>query len=308
MRKNVRFLKRFAAVSAALCMLMFSVLPVSALRKYEDIMSNCQLFDPDGLFTPEDRELLNDLIRDTSREIDMYVAVQVVGEATEILSDDEVDELTADRYDELFNVQYGEESDGVMLMLYMPSQYMSITTCGNGQLYYAHSPEDRISNMISHIGDQMREEKYTGAVTIFCADLKLYYSKGIPNRTYTYDPNQGLYYWQKDGELVSGTKLPFSIRVNLKLLLPCCALVGIIAAFITMLIVQSGYQLKKSLDPSNYISKKDTNFYQQDDVFIRAHTTKTYIDSDRGGSGGGGGNISSLSSGGFSHGGGGGHW
>lgn len=308
MSRRTKFLKWMTAVIAAVCCLLLPVLPASALRKYEDSKMNCQLYDPEGLFSPEDQEILSDLIREASDETDMYVAVQVVVNAEgDVLSDDEVMKIADDRYDELFNVQYGEESDGLLLMIYMPSHYLYISTCGTGQLYYAYSPEDRISDMIEHMTDRMRNEEYSGAVTTFCTDVMHYYEKGIPNRTYSYDSKLDMYYWQENGELVSGEKLPLHIRVNLKVLTAVSVLVGMIAAFITMLIVESSYQMEKSLNPSNYISGKDTNFYQQDDVFIREHTTKTHIDSDRSG-GGGGGNSSHMSSGGFSHGGGGGHW
>ena len=117
-----------------------------------------------------------------------------------------------------------------------------------------------------------------------------------------------MYVYKQDGELVFSEKLPWWFGVRWKLFGILAAVFGSIAALISLLVIKSSYQLKKSLDPSNYVSEKETKFLVKDDIFIRAHTTKTHIDRSSGGGGGGGGGSSHTSSGGFSHGGGGSHW
>ena len=83
-------------------------------------------------------------------------------------------------------------------------------------------------------------------------------------------------------------------------------IIGGLTMLITVLVIKSRYKFRKSLSASNYISDKETTFYQRDDMFIRTHTTKSYIDRSSSGGGGGGGRGSShSSSGGHSHSGGG---
>lgn len=309
MSRTVKHLKRAAALGAAICCMILSVLPVSALRKYEDIKANCRLFDPDGLFSEEDQELITEEIRRTSEEIDMYLAVYVLNDPSNTLSDEETECFADDTYDSLFNVQYGEESDGLILVMNMPTHYNYVSTCGMAQLYYPCNPANNVAvRLTTEMIPSMQSGNYSEGISRFITMVKGCYSDGIAKHSYSYDPATDTYYYESGGQLVSAKKLPLFYTINLTFWVPCSILVGIIAAFIAMLIVDSKYKMKKSLNPSNYISQKDTHFYQKDDIFLRTNTTKVHIDSDRSGGGGGGGSISHMSSGGFSHGGGGSHW
>ena len=129
----------------------------------------------------------------------------------------------------------------------------------------------------------------------------------MPNHGYTKDDDTGLYYYNEGGTLVHSESLPLSYRANIPAAVAISVLIGGIAAMIAFFAIRSSYKFKKSLAASNYISNRETNFYQRDDMFIRTYTSKTRISSDSGGGGGGGGHSHS-SSGGHSHGGGGGHF
>lgn len=304
-------LKRFAAVAAAICCAVLTVLPVSAARDHENAVNGCTLYDPDGFFDESDQAGLGQIIRETSDKIDMYIAVCILDESGEGMSDSSVEAYADDTYDALFNVQYGEESDGLLLVLNMPTHYIYISTCGMGELYYYNgAADDRISAMVSNLTDYLRNEDYFGAVSRFCSDAKYYCDKGIPDNAYSYNYGNGTYAYSQGGKIVYASKLPWWFGIEWSFWIPCGLLVGFIAGLVSLLIIKSSYQLKKTLNASNYISHRETQFYHQDDVFLRTHTTKHYRDPDRGsgGGGGGGGGSSHTSSGGFSHGGGGGHW
>ena len=301
--------KRIGALTAAVLFAVCMVLPVSAERKHENAIENCKLYDPDGLFDEINQEGLSEEIRKTSDAIDMYIAVCILNESGEGMSDDAVMTFADDKYDELFNVQYGEESDGLLLVLNMPTHYIYISTCGLGELYYYNgAADDRISAMVENLKSYLRNEDNFGAVSRFCSDAEKYYKQGIPKNAYTYNSGNEQYSYKLNGELVHSKKLPWWFGINWTFWAPVSLIVGAIAGLISLAVIKSSYQLKKSLNASNYISNNDTNFYQQDDVFLRTHTTKTYHDPNRGSGGGGGGGFSHSSGGGFSHGGGGGHW
>ncbi len=292
-----------------LCCILCASVTVSATRPLEDTIPACKLYDEDQFFSPEDQDMINDMIRETSDEIDMYVAVCVLDENGVFYSDDSSQAYAEDLYDKLFNIPYGKETDGVMLLLNMPTRYIYISTCGLGELYYYNGVEDnRVDALWQNMVDYMRSSDYVGAVQRFCSDLKNYKDMGMPKNTYTFNSNTGKYAYAYKGELVFADKLPMGFGINWALWGSIAGAAFLVTILVTVLVVRNRYRLVKSLDASNYISYKDTRYHVKDDIFIRKHVNKTYINPDRGSGGGGGGGFSSSSSGGFSHGGGGGHW
>lgn len=306
-----RIFSVLAAAAAAVCCVLPFGMQVSAERPVEDTIPSCKLYDPDGLFTDQEQTDLSQSIRAVSDETDQYVAVYVMNESGEGLSDYQVETFADDKYDELFNIPYGKETDGLMLVLDMPTHYIYITTSGLGELYYYNgTADDRISQMVENLKSYLRSENNSGAVTQFCNDVRKYHDRGFPVNAYTYNSDNGQYYFYYNGTLQSADKLPWWFGKHFKEMIPVGLIIGVIAGIVSVLIVKSRYKLVKSLDPGNYVSKNDTNFYVQEDHFLREHTVKHRIDTERsgGGGGGGGGGSSHSSSGGFSHGGGGGHW
>lgn len=303
-----QFLKFLTAAAAAILCLSVMMIPASAERKHQNAIENCKFYDIDGVLEEDVRESLSDRIREASDNTDMYIAAYILDGSGAEWSEETVEAFADDSYDSLFNVQYGEESDGVLLVINLRSRYLYISTCGMGELYYYNgTSEDRISNMNMNLHAYLQDEDYAGAVNRFCADAEYYYKQGFPKNGYTYNAGSGMYSYALNGVLVHSEKLPWWFGINWSFWGICAAIVGGIAGLITAATINSKYQLKKSLDPSNYISQKETNFTAQDDTFIRQYTTKHYIDRSSGGGGGGGG-FSHTSSGGFSHGGGGSHW
>ena len=307
MKKQIRRLLSAAAGSlAALFLLTF---PAAAARQFENCISNVGVYDIQGVLSEQSLSQAAEKVQETSRDIDMYVAVCIVGPETAFYSDSDVESYADDRYDELFNPQDGTDTDGVLLLINNSTNYDYLSTSGTGQLYYYNgSSDDRTWQILENITPYLKDADYSGAIYRFCEDLKYYYEKGMPDDSYSYDNENDTYYYNQGGQLQSGEKLPWWFGVRWAMMLPVSAIIGVITALIAVLCVKSSYKLKKSLSPMNYVSQQDTHFYVQEDVFLRKHISKTHISSDSGRSGGGGGGgHSHMSSGGHSHGGGGHH-
>ncbi len=311
--------KRIFSLLAAVCLFLLPLLPVSAERQFEDCIKNCKLYDPDGVFNAEQQAELDNIIRQASDEANLYVAVYILNGSGSEMSTGTCMTFADDRYDELFNPQQDVDTDGVLLVLNldMPAsesgRYLYISTSGMGQLIYYEDESDpfcRCEKMMDHIVSYMprgQEGDLYGAVNAFCEDVKTYAKQGAPKNAYTKDYSKGLYYYEKNGKLVSSKTLPLSYRLNYGIGLIVGSIAAALTALISFAVIKSRYKFTKSLSASNYISDKETTFYQRDDMFIRTHTTKTRIDTDRSGGGGsfGGGGSSHSSSGGHSHSGGG---
>lgn len=306
MKRHIKAVLTAAAIF--LCMMVLAV-PAAAERSYENCIANCTLYDPDGVFDALEQQHLSEVIRNTSNEIDMYVAVYIMNQSGKGISDSTVQTMADDMYDELFNPQYGEDSDGLLLILNLKTRYMYITTSGMGQLYYYNGAEhDRVASMISSMRTPLQDQDYSRAISQFCADAAYYYQDGVPYGAYTYDSRLGLYYYNSGGQLVSGQQLPVWYGKHIAGWLIGGVCVGIAVWLIVFFSIRSGYRLKKTLSATNYISQRDTDFYVKDDIYIRTYETKRYVGNTDSGGGGFSGGSSHMSSGGHSHGGGGGHW
>ena len=302
------FLRKLTAAAAAFCAAAALLLPVSAERQYENCITNVGVYDLQGEMSEEDLELATRQVQETSENINMYVAVYICGDDPAFYSDSQVEAYADDQYDALFNPQYGVDTDGVLLVVTYGYRYVYLSTSGMGQLYYSNAgSQSRTDRILDDFTPALQSGNNLSVVYTFCRDLESYYKAGIENDAYTYDEANDTYYYNSGGTLVSSQSLPWWYGINWNVLLPVAAIIGLVAAAIAALCVRNSYQLKKSLSPINYVSQQDTNFYVQDDLFLRKHVSRTHISSDSGGGGGGGGH-SHMSSGGHSHGGGGHHF
>lgn len=298
---------RILSAAAALLMSVLLLTVNAAAAREEEYIPNCALYDMDGLFDDTQTEQLNAAIRDASDTTDMYVAVMIYGPDSPEYSDSTVEDMAKQQYLDLFHPKTATDADGAILILNLSTHYAYIATSGIGQLYYSNADStNRVEDMIENMKSDLRAEDYAGAVMQFCDDIIKYYRKGIPKGAYSKNDDTGEYYWEENGQLVSGPKLPRFYGKNWAAVIGIGIAAGLIAALIAVLIIRSRYKLVKSLAATNYISQQDTHFYERNDMFLRTHTSKTRIDS--GGSGGGGGGGHSSSFGGHLFGGGGGHW
>ena len=305
----MKLMKRIAAglAAAAISLTLPLSLKASAAREIEDCFRNITVFDKEGVLTAEQEKAAAAAIRHTSDVINMYVAVVIVGPETSFSSDYDVEDYAEKEYINLFDPDPNKDTDGVLLLMNDSTNYDYLATQGLGQLYYYNAAEeDRVEDILEAITPQLKVSDHFGAIETFCKQLEKYFQKGIPENAYTYNSDSGKYLYYSGGKLQTASELPKFFGVNWKSVLITAAIIGTIVGLISMLIVKSSYKLKKSLEPTNYVSNQETQFHVQDDLFLRTHTTKVHLgDSSRGGGGGGGG--FSHSSGGHSFGGGGHH-
>ena len=284
---------------------------VTRTPREESDLSTLRIYDPDYVLTDDELAKASERLLSVGKATGMFDAVVLRGESAPSYSDSQVEKMSDDLYDKYFNPEPGTDTDGALLFLNLSTRYAYISTSGLGQFYYYNGNSDnRISSIIDGMKSYLRAEDYAGAVEYFCRQLEYYYDRGIPKNAYTENTDKQEVLYVKDGKIVKSDKLPLLYGRDLKPYLLTALAGGGLAALIAMVIIKSSYKLKKSVNPTTYVSQKETHFYQKDDLFLRTHTTKTRIDSDSGGrsGGGGGGGSSHSSGGGHSHGGGGGHW
>lgn len=299
-------IKKASALLLSVCTaLMLLTIPVSADLDFHECVENCHVYDMDDMMSEQDLAEANALLQKTCDDINMYIAV-AISENAGFSSDWEQQVAADDLYDELFNPKGSTGTDGLLLYVDYGWRYAYITTCGMGELYYYNgASDDRISRMISNLTTSMQHNDYLGIVEQFCNDAKYYASVGVPKNAFTYNVDDGLYRYEKHGEIVASSKLPLGFGVNWPLLLLIAGIFAVVGFLISFLLIGKNYKLHSDLSPTNYVSHKESKFFVREDVFMGKHTTSRYI--DRSGGGGGGGSSHS-SSGGFSHGGGGGHF
>ena len=301
-----------AAGTMLCCAAGFGSLTASAHREFEDNIANCCIYDVQDVLTDAEEQDLNAKIRATSDQIDMYVAVVIYGPETQFYSDYAVECQADNDYDMLFNPVDNVDTDGVLLLINNSTMYDYLSTSGMGQLYYYNGENDnRAFSITNGLSSYLKSEQYTQAVEHFLEDLTYYYEKGVPKNSFTYNSSNGLYYYEKNGELVSDTTLPIGFGKNTGLIAVISGLLGLGSGGISFGVIGKNYNKKPIPSPTNYVSTKDTVYAVQDDIFLKENTTRHEIVRDTGGGGGGGshsgGGSSHVSSGGHSHSGGGSH-
>ena len=304
----MKLMKRIAVglAAAAAALTLPLTVTANAKREFPDCIENIRVYDTEGVLTDAQEKELNTLLLNTSGTIDMYVAVVVVGPETSFSDDEDVETYAKSAYIKLFDPDPNKDTDGCLLLLNDSTNYDYLATQGLGQLYYYNGSPDRSWDILESITPSLKAGDHAAAIREFCAQLEYYYEQGIPEGAYTYNNGTGEYLYYQNGEIKSGDKLPAFYNVHWKPILIAAGVIGLIVGLITMLIIKSSYKLKKSLAPDNYVSRQETQFHVQDDMFLRTHTSKVYLgDSSRSGGGGGGGHSSSF--GGHSFGGGGHH-
>ena len=304
--------KRIMAVLCLACMTLLLTLPVHATAEqdaahaYPTHADKCGVYDMQEELDSYTLTALSQLVQDTAKELQMYVAVIIVGPETPFSSDGAVARYADDAYDAMFNVDYGVNTDGVLLLVNNSTQYDYISTCGMGQFYYSNSSDnDRIQAILDAMHSDLVAGNYDGIVSTFCQQLTYNRNADIPEDYYTYDPDTGTYlYLDKSGNIVEADRLPYDWGSGI--LISC--LVGGVVGVIAYFAIKSQYKFKASASPTNYICGNKTNMQVQNDTFLREYTTKTKIETSSGGGGSrSGGGSSHRSSGGSSHGGGGRH-
>lgn len=270
-------------------------------QKFDGDTSSCMVYDEKGLFSDEELDMLNSLVRETSEELNLYIAIYLSDTPR---SDPETERFAAKAYEEMFS----PDSDGVFYYMDLSEQYSAydyISTSGLGILYYQDDLSEIIQRILPYLpssGEPIYSDDIYNAICKILETFKQY--ADTPDYMYSYhDENKDTYIYYRDGKTVISTTKP--LPLILKDFLLFALVPGIIVGFIFYFAVKSHYKFKRSCNPSAYVTHEKTHFDQREDRFIRTRTTRHKIEHNSSG----GGSSSSHSGGGGSgsHGGGGFH-
>lgn len=302
MKKFIRLIT--AAVS---CMIIASCSMMCAFAAsgnsaegFDGDTSACGVYDDKGLFSDTKLEELNELVRETADELDIYIAIYLSDtarseSATTIFSDE--------AYEELF----GADSDGVFYYMDLSEQYSAydyISTSGKGMLLYDNHIDAMLESIFRYLpasGEPIESYQIESGIKQICSIFREYGKDDPGFFDYEYDSYTQKYIYFRDGETVITSSKPAAAWLRgLIFGVPVGLIVGLMVYFIT----KSRYKFKESCNPHVYVAHDETKFTQREDRFIRTYTTKTKIESSSSSSHGGGGRSHGGSG---SHGGGGRH-
>ena len=293
-------------MTAILCVCMVPLLTGCSepQNDYAGWDGNCQdsvLIDDRDLFTESQRQELDDMIQQKSKELEMNILIYVNGTYR---SDAATKPFCDDTYDEWF----GKDTDGLMYYLDLSGKvpaYDYISTAGKAILLYEKNRESIFSHMDNYLpasGQEIEPDQIYRAVEEFLSQLSVY-SRSGSHPSYYHDKVKDTYIYYKNGELYITHKKPLIIWVRIWIV---SIIIGLLTALITFLASKGKYTFKAKTNPSIYLSKDTVNFTQRNDQHIRTYQSRTRISSSSSGGGGhrsGGGSHHS----GGSHGGGGHH-
>ncbi|MBQ8297211.1 MAG: TPM domain-containing protein [Ruminococcus sp.] len=298
-----KFFKTFIGALSCAVMMTCSALGASAVSDnsaagFDGDLSNCGVYDEKGLFDSDELAELDELVRETADELDMYIAIY--------LSDDARSEYSTESFaDENYEALFGEDTDGVFYYMDLSEQYSAydyISTSGKAIVLYQDSIDDMLDEIFDYLpasGETIYASEIERGIEEILNVLENYGDSEPGFWDYYHDTSTDKYIYYKNGELVvTSSKPAAAILKNLVFAIPGGIILGVIFYFMT----KSHYKFKKGHNSAAYVCHEQTNFTQREDRFIRTRVSKTRIQSSScgGRSGGGGG-------GGGSHGGGGGH-
>lgn len=305
-------MRRIISVAAAV-FLSLMLLPVFSLRAeasdnysqgWSGDASASKIIDDYGLFTddPDTFEMLTEEVQSEAEKLEMNICIFLAGPDYISMTDSGAVIFADDSYDET----YGEDTDGVFYYLDLSGKSPAcdhISTSGKAVLAYQSSIDSIFSfldNYLPASGQEIYASDISSAIQAFLRCLEDY-RKEPGGLNYYYDDSSGKYFYYKDGQLYVSKKRPPAMELKYG---AASVVAGLVVALIIYLIVKRKYRFKSAADSGVYISKEKTRYFQNEDTFIREHTSRTRIESSSGGSrsgGGGGGHSFSGGHGGGSH-------
>ena len=236
-----RMLKQLTGMMAAV-LLAVSYFPMEAMaaggfaREYERLM------DMADLLTEEEEEELIATLDEISERQNLEIVV-VTAENLEGYSDGQ--EYTDDLY-EYCDFGYGDERDGIMLLLDMDGRDWYISTQGYGITAFPDAA-------ITYLGNEMKEDlsagNYAAAFRIYAADCDQMITQA------------------RDGNPFSKKDLPH--KPLSPLVLPICLVIGLVAGFITVNSMKAKLKTVHSQTAAaDYVKKGSMQLAAQQDLFL----------------------------------------
>lgn len=311
--------KRFFALLLTLALLAFTAVPAfadntdiygssaalaeAASEPASVIPENRQLelfVDEAELLTPDEWEALNNKLADISNAHQVEVAIVTVNS----LDGKDVKEYADDFYD--YNgYGYGENDDGILLLLAMDTREWAITTYGSAFDTFTDYRQSCIMNDAGVLEDFGKDDYVDGFNTFAdeCNEWLTVTAEG-------YDDDTDYIGWPSgylsDPDIPQDTIDQARHFPVIYILIAVAA--GLLVAFIVMKIIAAPLKsVRKQSGANDYIVPGSMTVTNAGDIFLYSNVTRTAKprdnDNSPSGGGGGGGSSSNVSSSGRSHGG-----
>lgn len=280
-----------------LVLLMLSVTAFSAYAEVSEIPSERQkslLEDEAGLLDPYDATRLLEMLKEVSERNQLEIAIVTVDDtngktATEF----------ADDYYDYNGYGYGENDDGMLLLLSMNERDWAISTYGTATDIFSNYQLDYIMNdcgVLSYLGSN----QYFDAFTVFVCEcdesIGRYESGYYQDEYYNVQPTYDNAY----GGTLTKSGFPFT-KVLLSILF------GFAASFVIMKIISAPLKSVRMQNGAANYMKGSARITEARDVFLYSNVTRTPINTQNNNgnrhSGGFSGGSIHTSSSGRSHGG-----
>lgn len=223
-------------------------------------------------------------------------------------SDSVTEKFTHKAIEELFGTNW--DAHGVFVYLdfegHRPS-YDFISTYHDAKLYYTDSEtlgnrvEDIIQDMYKYLpasGNAIQRTQVRKAINVLLQDLTAYKEQGPEWEASYHNDEKGTYRYVFFWTILD---LPFKPYKFIVVFFVISLVIAIAIAVANRKSIRKKYKFRETIKASAYTSQNRVRFNESQDIFLREHTTRTYVPRSSGGGGGHGGG------GGGSHGGGGGH-
>ncbi len=246
-----------------------------------------KIYDEAELFSASEKGSLEKQTVSLSERINMDVIIITTNE-----NDGKTSSAYADDFYDMNGFGYGDEADGVLLLINMEDREVYISTCGKAIHYLT---DRRIENMLDKIYPHLSEGNYSEGAAAFLNSLEYYVKEGIPanqvtkDESFTGNPSDPSYTVYRETENPSKKAL-ICLVISLGI---GAGVVGVMAAH------NKG---RIGTNANTYLDPRSFKLLHAEDRHVNTKITHVTINTNSGGSGT---SSTHTSSGGASHGGGG---
>lgn len=249
-------MKRYTIALILVFVLIMGALPAFALD------TDLKVYDDAALFTEEEQELLMEKARRIAEDRRMDVVV--------VTADDTLGKSSMAYADDFYDYNgfgFGDEYDGVLLLIDMDNRVAWISTSGRAIGIFN---DNRIDRILDKMEGHLRADDFYRAADVFLDEVDYYTAGGFRK----------------------------AVRH-----IPIYLIISLAAAGISVAVMASYNKGRKTVTADTYLDHDSIRLRDNRDVYIRTAVTKRVISSSSGG--GHGGSSTHVSSSGHTHGGGG---
>lgn len=138
---------------------------------------NPKVYDEAALFSEQEREILEQRAVDLSERIRLDIVIVTITDAEGKTSRD-----FADDFYDYNGFGYGENYDGLLLLINMEDREVYISTCGKAIEYFTDA---RIEAVLDEIYTYLSDGNYSTGAEAFLDEVEYYVQKGIPSNQHT---------------------------------------------------------------------------------------------------------------------------